>query len=187
MTLSPEKPKLKDSQEEGFKVLVEPHLTFVDLGFGYSLEVLIREGFETDGASVPKNILYDKDYGKYFQNYLIRKYPKIGTRWDMEKLWEKIIGSPWDMPRLLAAIVHDALYGIKWKFRWICDIIYRKILVLNKYDRIKSDIEYSCISLVGWRHWNKKTKEEIEKNKILVKVDFVRTKNIPDIIHQLKG
>ena len=187
MTISPEEPKLKDSQEEGWKILTEPHLTFVDLGFGYSLMVLIGEGFETDGASVPKKLLYDNLYGKYVQDYLHKKYPKIGTRWDMETLWEFLIGKPWDMPRLLAAIVHDALYAYQWKCRLFCDMIYRKILIQNEYDRIKADIEYMCISLVGWKHWKKVTDLKRDRTREIVKIELVRTKKIPKIVARLKG
>ena len=32
MTIFPQEPHLVDSTKEGFKVLVEPHLTFVELG-----------------------------------------------------------------------------------------------------------------------------------------------------------
>jgi hypothetical protein len=187
MTISPEEPKLQDSQKEGWKILVEPHLTFVNVGFGYSLMVLIGEGFETDGASVPKKLLYDNLYGKCVQGYLHKKYPKIGTRWDMENLWESLIGKPWDMPRLLAAIVHDALYAFQWKCRWLCDMIYRRILLQNNYERVRADIEYMCISLVGWKHWKNVSDLKRDKTRKIVKIEFVRTKKIPQIVAKLKG
>ena len=187
MTISPTPPNLVWSEIEGKKMLVEPHLTFVKLGFGYSLKVLIGKGFVTDGASVPKNILQDKDYGSYLQHYIFRKYPNIGTRGDLESLWDWIVGTPWDMPRLLAAIVHDALYTCKWKFRWICDLIYRKILLQNSYDRIRAEVEYTCISLVGWRHWNAKTDLERDRAREIVNIEIIRTKKIPKIIKQIQG
>ena len=187
MTVSPEEPKLKDSQKDGIKVLTESHLTFINVLFGYSLMVLIGKGFETDGASVPKDLLYDRMYGKYITEYLQRKYRNIGTRWDLENLWNHIIGTPWDMPRLLAAIVHDALYGMKWKFRWICDLIYRKILIQNEYDRIKADIEYTAIGLVGWKNWNSVTEAEKIHTKEKVHIELVHNKKIPQIINHLKG
>ena len=187
MTVSPEQPKLQDCQEEGKKVLTEPHLTFVYLGLGYSLMVYIGKGFVTDGASVPKNILSDKDYGPYFKTYLFRKYPKIGTRLDLENLWDKIVGKPWDMPRLLAAIVHDALYSYKWKLRWFCDWIYRKILIQNDYDRIRADVEYTCIGLEGWKHWNAKSDLDRDRAREIIKIEIIRTKKTSKIIRSLQG
>ena len=179
MTISPIPPNLVDSPNPGKKILVESHLTFIQLGFGYSLKVHIGKGFETDGASVPQNLLYDSKYGDYIQNYLYRKFPKITTRWDLENLWKRLIGTPWDMPRLLAAIVHDALYTCKWKCRWFCDLIYRKILLQNNYDRAKADVEYAAISLVGWTHWISKTDLERDMARKIVDIEFVRTKKIP--------
>ena len=186
MTVSPEIPKLTDCEEEGKKVLTEPHLTFVKMGFGYSLMVLIGEGFKTDGASVPKKLFSDEKYGTQIQKMLQQKYPLLGTRWDFENLWEYLVGTPWDMPRLLAAIVHDALYDCKWKFRWLCDTIYRKILLQFDYYRMRADIEYACIRLAGWRNWNSITKKERKEARKKVKIEFVRNKKVKKIIKRIQ-
>lgn len=187
MTISPEMPNLTDGAIETTRILAEPHLTFVEIGFGYSLMVLIDKGFETDGASVPRHLLNDDNYGNYLQKLILRKYPNITTRWDLENMWDHIVGDPWDMPRLLAAIVHDALYGAKWKLRWLCDIIYRKILMQNSYNIVREEIEYSAIRLVGWRNWNAVSDLERDTTRRLVKIEFLRTKKIPERIKELRG
>lgn len=187
MTISPAQPNLCDSEHPGMKVLVEPHLTFVRVGFGYSLMVYIGKGFETDGASVPEGLLDDPDYGEEAKAYLFDMYPGITTRWDMEKLYSNIVGTPWDMPRLLAAIVHDALYSCKWKWRWFCDLIYRRILVANNYDFMRAEIEYSAIRAVGWRNWNAVTDLERDRARRIVQIEFVRNKKISKITKMLQG
>ena len=181
MTIAPTQPILKDCESKGIKELTEPHLTFIKVGFGYSLMVFIGKGFRTDGASIPEWLLYDDVYGTYIQNLLFRRFPKITTLYDIETLFRNLIGEPFDMPRLLASIVHDALYGIKWKFRWLCDIIYRRTLLQSNYPHVRADIEYTLIGLFGRKNWDSVTKDEMEQTKKLVKVEFVRNKKIPKI------
>lgn len=179
MTISPQPPNLVPIEgKEKFKRLAEDHLTYVKVGFGYSLKVLIKAGFETDGASIPDNLLEDKEYGEKIKSYIACKYPRINTRWDFENLVKYLVGTPWDLPRLLAAIVHDALYGRKWKFRWLCDRVYKWILEENNYDPIRIDIEYTGIRLLGWRNWKEVSDWEIVTVKRLTEVEFVRTKMI---------
>ena len=189
MTIAPEQPRLEKCEEDttgNVKTLVEEHITFVSMVFGYSLMVRIKPGLVTDGASVPDNILEDDEYGRKVAAFIRKKYPTVRSRGAFDDLVKSLIGTPWDMPRLLAAIVHDVLYGMKWKFRWLCDRVYRNILSSNNYDPIREEIEYCGIRLVGWRNWNAVTKDEIKHTKELVSVAWVKTKSVGQIIEQLK-
>lgn len=187
MTIAPNPPILKQYKPNdlNLKVLMDEHITFVKMGFGYSLMVRIKPGFVTDGASVPKERLWDdKDRAK-IEDFIKCKYSANPPREVIEDFIKKLIGTPWDMPRLLAAIVHDALYSLHWWFRWLCDLVYIHILSENGYDAIRGEIEHFCIRLVGWRNWNAVSKEEIRKTKELVSMAFVRTKKVAKIREQL--
>lgn len=73
-------------------------------------------------------------------------------------IFQGIVGSPWAMPRLLAAIVHDALYGAHWAFRWLCDRIYLLIRLQNHpADKRLCYLEYVAIRLGGREAWREKT------------------------------
>lgn len=152
MTVFPEAPKLKKVstlRAREMRCLAEDHLTYVKMPFGFSLEILIKAGFLTDGASVPE----------------------WGT---------SIIGTPWDMPRLLAALVHDALYSRKWKIRWLCDFVYWQILKSTDHPTTMREVEYDAIRLFGWKAWYDVSKQEKRSAKSLVSVRWLRTKNISD-------
>lgn len=114
------------------KMLSEPLTARCKLIFGLHITVTVREGYITNGASVPRY------------------------------LPEKAFGTPWDMPRLVAAIVHDALYSIKWRFRWLADRVYRNMSVELGIDRAVADFEYACIRAAGWKAW--KEVKKVEKN-----------------------
>ena len=146
LTVAPHKPNLDPIDgKPRFKILKEDHLTTVKLPFAFTLSIMVRKGYSTDGASVPEGVS------------------------------EEICGTPWDMPRLLAAIVHDALYSIKWKCRWLCDQIYRLILVQNGYGNAKASIEYSAIRIGGLKRWKSVTKEEKRWARNLVEVKLIPT------------
>ena len=101
-------------------------------------------------------------------------------------VYNRLVGTPWDLPRLLAAVVHDALYSIKWKCRFLCDRVYKWILKATDYDVVRREIEYDAIRLVGWKSWNNVTKGEWKWAKKLVIVKWVRTKKVPAILEKLK-
>lgn len=150
MTVFPEAPKLEKVstlRAREMRCLAEDHLTYVKMPFGFSLEILIKAGYLTDGASVPE----------------------WGT---------SIIGTPWDMPRLLAALVHDALYSRKWKIRWLCDFVYWQILKSTDHPTTMREVEYDAIRLFGWRAWCNVSRQERRNAKALVFVRWRRTKNI---------
>ena len=187
MTIAPESPKLVPIEgKSGTKRLAEDHLTFVKVGFGYSIEVLIKNGYETDGATIPEQLMKDKEYGNQIWDFIRSKYRDIKTTSEVDDLIRRLVGTPWDMPRLLAAIVHDVLYGLKWKIRWLCDRIYRLILLENNYDLIRADIEYCGIRLIGWKNWEAGTKAEKRQTKQLTVVRFIRDKKIRREIERLR-
>lgn len=173
MTICPQEPILVDTQKAGIKALADDHLTFVDIGLGFSLTVFIKKGFETDGASVPKESLEDSKIVKKICKFISKHYPGK----DYKQTLEYLIGTPFEMPRLLAAIVHDALYGMKWKIRWLCDRVYRRILSDLGYDRVRLEIEYGGIRLLGGKSWDAVTKAEKEFTKKLVDVKIVLERN----------
>ena len=72
-------------------------------------------------------------------------------------IFQPLVGSPWAMPRLLAAIVHDALYGAHFAWRWLCDQIYLKIRLQTGGDRRLALLEYTAIRLGGRDAWKEKT------------------------------
>ena len=166
--------------------LAEDHLTFVKVGFGYSLEVLVRKGYITDGASIPDDILDDLEYGEKIREFIRQKFPHVSDGVDFGNLVARLIGTPWDMPRLLAAIVHDVLYGRKWMIRLLCDMVYRWILEENGYSRVRTDIEYAGIRLMGWRNWNGIYKPEKQYTKNHSVVKFIRASKIPKVIEELR-
>lgn len=173
MTVCPQSPNLGESQREGYKTLLEPHLTFVPMGFGFCLSVLIKEGLETDGATIPKDELEKSDVIKKICKLIAKHYPGK----DYKETLSYLIGTPFEMPRLCAAIVHDALYGMKWKCRWICDMVYRAIQSSIGYDKVRKGIEYSGIRMFGGKSWEAVTKEEKEVTKKLVDVKIVLERN----------
>lgn len=178
MTIAPQQPILTVIEgKNNLRKLTEDHLTFIKVGFGYSLEVLIKAGYETDGATIPENLLNDERYGKKIEDHIRSKYPSIKTRYDFENLVKYLVGTPWDMPRLLAAIVHDVLYGRKWKIRWLCDKVYRLSLLENNYDVIRAEIEYGGIRLLGWKNWESVSDSERKHTKRLSEVKIIKTKN----------
>ena len=70
---------------------------------------------------------------------------------------QPLVGSPWAMPRLLAAIVHDALYGAHFAWRWFCDRIYLAIRLQTGGDRRLALLEYAAIRLGGRAAWSEKS------------------------------
>ena len=88
------------------------------------------------------------------------------------------MGTPFEMPRLLAAIVHDALYSLKWRMRALCDKVYKRILEDVKYDKVRIAVEYLGIRLVGHKNWNAVTKDIKQNTKQLIVVKLVRTKKV---------
>ena len=182
MTIFPQPPNLEDSQTIGIKKLVEPHLTFVKMGCGFSLAILIREGLETDGATIPKEELEKSDVVNRLCKIIAKHYPDK----DYKETLDYLIGTPFEMPRLLASIVHDALYGSKWKFRWLCDRVYRAILSETDYDKVRLGIEYSGIRLVGKKNWEAVTDLERDRTRKIVSVKIVLSRNIKKIAEKIR-
>ena len=179
MTICPNAPRLvcmPDSPRT--RVLVEPHLTTVKLPLGYSVIVHIGAGYETDGATIPDKILDDEQYGEQIQRYFYCQFEQIETRCDLEELLRSLIGKPFDMPRLLGAIVHDALYSCKWLCRVLCDWLYKRILSDIDYNKVQLTIEYAGIRLMGWRYWNAVSDLERDRARKIITVKIVRTRNV---------
>ena len=174
MTIFPQAPNLVDSQTSGFKKLAEPHLTFVEVGFGYYLWILIGEGFETDGASVPTEWLHNSKFVDTACKLIAKKYQWMTS----SEMLDFLIGTPFEMPRLLAAIVHDALYSFHWKWRILCDWVYKKILEVINYDSTRKTVEHLGIRIMGGKNWDSVTKQEKINTRKMVTVKFVREKNL---------
>ena len=188
MTIFPEHPHIEKAEPKNGKEmrrLVEDHVTFVKFYLGWSLMVIVKAGYITDGASVPFSIDF-KDESEIDERIvkLVRKYFPGENCKDVIR---RLIGTPWDMPRLLAAVVHDALYSIKWCIRYLCDQVYKRILANTDYARLRRETEYDVIRLVGWRNWKTVSKEEIAWAKPLVLVAWVRDKKIDTIVEKLRG
>lgn len=152
-------------------VFLHDHLTTVYMGLGLSLEIIIYKGYTTDGASVPSGLFEDSRYHETICKVIRQNYPSR----DLEATYNWLVGGAFDMPRLLAAIVHDALYDLHWAFRWLCDRVYRRILLAAGYDRVRADIEYSAIRVVGWHNWDAITRAQKKRAKELVSVRWVRS------------
>lgn len=180
MTIFPQAPNLTEGQR-GLMVLQEPHLTIVKLGLGFSLIVLIDKGFETDGATVPEDELKKSEAVEWICKKIAKHYPGK----DYRETLDFLIGTPFERPRILAALVHDALYGRKWKTRWLCDFVYRRILSVIKYDEVRLGIEYSGIRLVGKKNWDAVTDWERVQTSRMTVVRIVRTRNVPSEVSKL--
>ena len=174
MTVFPAQPNLSEPDENGFSTLLEPHLTFIKLGLGVSLKVYIREGFKTDGATVPKEALESSKFIEYACKLISKHFPGKNHKETLSYL----IGTPFEMPRLLAAIVHDALYGMKWRWRWLCDRVYRRILIAIGYDRVRLGIEYFGIRLIGGKSWKEVTDLERDRTRRIVSIEFSLARDI---------
>ena len=182
MTVFPEIPNLSRPDKDGIATLIEPHLTVLKIGFGQSLVIFIREGFKTDGASVPKEELENSKIAKKVSKLIAKHYPDK----DYMETLSYLIGTPFEMPRLLAAIVHDALYDIHWLMRLACDLVYRRILNDVGYDKVRQDIEFSGIRLLGGKNWASVSDLKRARGRRLVTVEFVRTKKVEDFVSQLE-
>lgn len=85
-----------------------------------------------------------------------------------------VAGGPWMMPRLLAAIVHDALYASHWFCRWACDVIYWLVRrQFGEATKIPATVEYTAIRVCGKSAWKEKTPEGIEAARKLLKIRLV--------------
>lgn len=166
MTVFPNPPNICDCEEPDYKVLVEPHLTLVNVGYGIYLKILIDKGFKFDGATIPQEALEDSKLVAKLCKLIAKHYPDKNP----EEVLEYLIGTPFDFPRILAVVVHDALYGSKWKWRWLCDRVYCAIEKAIGYDPIRRQLEYSGIRLVGWKNWDAVTDLERDRTRRLVKV-----------------
>jgi len=136
--------------------------------------VYVRPGYRTDGASVPREDLEDSKIAKEICKIIAKHYPGKNYKETLDYL----IGTPFETPRLLAAIVHDALYDIHWKFRWACDNVYRKILSVLKYDPVRREVEYSGIRLLGWKNWNSVSDLRRDRSRKIVSAKIVRNSKI---------
>ena len=154
--------------------LTEDHVTVLNYCLGWSLVILVKAGYETDGATVSLAVVSDNIIGQI--KSIIRKYYPCE---DENSVYNRIVGTPWDLPRLLAAVPHDALYSRKWRCRFLCDRVYKKVLKSTKYDALRREIEYDVIRLLGWRSWNAVSKEEKAMAEQLVTAKWVRTKSVP--------
>ena len=181
MTIFPQEPNLSCPNEEGTVTLLEPHLTFVGLGLGYSLMVYIKEGYETDGATVPKEALESSKFVEYACKIIAKHYPGK----DYKETLAYLIGTPFEMPRLLASIVHDALYDCKWKWRWLCDWVYKKILKVCHYDAIRMEIEYSGIRLQGGKNWEAVSDLKRDRTRRIVQIRVVRNKYKDELLNTI--
>lgn len=85
-----------------------------------------------------------------------------------------VAGGPWMMPRLLAAIVHDALYAAHWFCRWACDVVYWLVRrQFGEATKVPATVEYTAIRLGGKSAWKEKTPECIDEARKLVKIRLV--------------
>ncbi len=185
MTIAPQEPVLRQIAVD-LKVLEEEHVTFVPMWLGYSLMISLKPGIVTDGASIPEWIAADEEQRRKVEKLVLKRFHNVETRSDFNSLVNRLIGTPWDMPRLLAAVVHDSLYGMKWMFRWLCDRVYRNILIDNSYELARAEVEYLAIRMFGWKNWKNISQTEQENTKRLASVAWVRTKNVKGMIEKLK-
>lgn len=153
MTLYPDEPKFTEVPEdhplvkEGVfkasecRMLAEDYEAVVPMPLRIHLRIVVRKGYITNGASVPAY------------------------------LPERIFGDRWAMPRIIAALLHDALYSVKWKFRWLTDRVYLWCLKDLGYPCAAAHFEYDCIRIAGWKSWKGIPKSEKKWAKPLVSTE----------------
>ena len=114
----------------------------------------------------PAKVLADDhvtEVSLFFGLYHVRITVQAGFFTDgasVPEILRPVAGGPWDMPRLLAALPHDGLYHLHWKWRWLCDRIYLAILLKAGYPAELANIEYAAIRAAGGRNWNAVTETE---------------------------
>ena len=85
----------------------------------------------------------------------------------------RYIGHPFDHVRLIAAIVHDAIYATHLLPRILADWIYFVALRrCSHMPRAYAAAEYLALRAGGKAAWNEKTPESIAENRKLVSVKF---------------
>ena len=85
----------------------------------------------------------------------------------------RYIGHPFDHVRLIAALVHDAIYATHLLPRILADWIY--FVALRRcfhMPRAYAFAEFLALRKGGKEAWNEKTPESIERNRKLVSVKF---------------
>ena len=157
MTRFPDLPKLVGmSASSPLKMLAEDHVTEVSLCFGL---------------------------------YHVRITLKSGFVTDgasvPEKLWPAA-GGPWAAPRIFAALPHDGLYQLRWKWRWLCDRIYLAVLRKVGYPAELAELEYAAVRAAGGRHWSDVSEEERRAARIRVKVKLKEWKKKRDEARRIK-
>ena len=85
----------------------------------------------------------------------------------------RFIGHPFDHVRLIAAVVHDAIYATHLVPRIVADWIYFVALRrCSHMPRAYAFAEFLALRKGGKEAWNEKTPESIERNRKLVSVKF---------------
>ena len=140
-------PKLR-AAGDGTRILMRDYsvrLTLFPLPFTLfspAIIISIRQGFRTDGASIPQRL-------------------------------RRFIGHPFDHVRLIAAVVHDAIYATHLVPRIVADWIYFVALRrCSHMPRAYAFAEFLALRKGGKEAWNEKTPESIERNRKLVSCRF---------------
>ena len=140
-------PKLR-AAGDGTRILMRDYsvrLTLFPLPFTLfspAIIISIRQGFRTDGASIPQSL-------------------------------RRFIGHPFDHVRLIAAVVHDAIYATHLVPRIVADFIYYLALrQCSHMPRAYAFAEYLALRGRGKAAWNEKTPQSIAEAHKLVSVKF---------------
>ena len=85
----------------------------------------------------------------------------------------RFIGNPFDTVRLIAAVLHDALYLSHLLPRIVADLIYYLALrECSHMPRAYAFAEYLALRARGKDAWNEKTPESIAENRKFVRMRF---------------
>jgi len=85
----------------------------------------------------------------------------------------RFIGNPFDTVRLIAAVLHDALYLSHLLPRIVADFIYYLALrQCSHMPRAYAAAEYLALRAGGKAAWNEKTPSDIAEGRRLVRVRF---------------
>lgn len=80
----------------------------------------------------------------------------VGFRYDgasIPRLLQPLIGGPWASVRLPAATVHDWLYASHAVWRWIADLIFLYLLILNGMPVRRALVDWWAVARFGGQAW----------------------------------
>jgi hypothetical protein len=85
------------------------------------------------------------------------------------KLFWSVAGNPLENDLLKPAIIHDGLYTLMQLPRGKCDKLLKEMLLFNGTSKVKANLVYYVVRILGGSHWKKDTTDAMKFVKINLK------------------